>query len=153
GCRPSRGLGLWGTARGPGVDTPGFTMPPLRGSGQVPGRFSSQVAVDLGQQSGEVELARARLAGGVEIGAWPVALGFGQLGVAGAGLAAVAVVLVVGEEAGQVAEAGAGAGGGGAAAVAVGAERAAVGEAGVPQGAEVGLLHRAGEGAGGLGVL
>ena len=69
-----------------------------------------------------------------------------------AGLGAVAVVLVVGEEPGQVAELGLGAGGHGAAAVAVGAEGRAGGEAGVAELADLGLLQRL-EPPGGVGVL
>ena len=60
----------------------------------------------LGQEPGEVEVVGAGLAGGLEVGAVPVAGRVGQLGVEPAGLAAVAVVLVVGQEPGQVAELG-----------------------------------------------
>ena len=56
-----------------------------------------------GQQPGEVEPVGAGGAGGLEVGAGPVA-GLGQRGVLAAGLGAVAVVLVVGQEPGQVAE-------------------------------------------------
>ena len=60
-------------------------------------------------------------------------------------------MLVVGQEAGQVAELGRGAGGGRAAAVAIGAEHRAVGERRVAEQAEVGRLHRL-EPAGGVAV-
>ena len=75
-----------------------------------------------------------------------------ERGVLAAGLGAVAVVLVVGQEPGQVAELGLGAGGDGAAAVAVGAERRAVGERGVAELLDLGGLQRL-EAAGGVGVL
>ena len=91
-------------------------------------RHSRQVLFDLREQSGEVEPVGAGGAGGLEVGAGPVAGLGGERGVLAAGLGAVAVVLVVGQEPGQVAELGLGAGGDRAAAVAVGAERRAVGE-------------------------
>ena len=62
------------------------------------------------------------------------------------------MVLVVGQEPGQVAELGLGAGGDRAAAVAVGAERRAVGEHGVAKLVDLGRLERL-EPAGGVGVL
>ena len=115
-------------------------------------RRSGQVPVDLGQEPGEVEPVGAGGAGGVEVGARPVARLGGELGVLAAGLGADAVVLVVGEEPGQVAELGLGAGGGGAAAVAVGAEGRAEGEGGVAELVDLGRLERL-VAAGGVGVL
>ena len=67
---------------------------------------SGQVAVHLGEEPGEVELVGAGGAGGLEVGAGPVAGLGGERGVLAAGLGADAVVLVVGEEPGQVAELG-----------------------------------------------
>ncbi len=82
----------------------------------------------MGKQTGKVELAGAGLAGGFEVGAGPVAGGVGHFGVQPAGFAAVAVMFVIGEEAGEVAELGGGAGGMAAAAVAAGAEGRAGGD-------------------------
>ena len=89
---------------------------------------SGQVTVDLGEELGEVELVGAGGAGGFEVGAGPVA-GFRiEGGVLAPGFGADAVVLVVGQEPGQVAKLGPGTGGEGAAAVAVGTEGRAEGE-------------------------
>ena len=66
----------------------------------------------------------------------------GRALVALAGLGAEAVVFVVGQEPGEVAELGHGAGRGGAPAVAIGAEHRTVGERRVAKLAQVGGLHR-----------
>ena len=108
--------------------------------------------VDLGQEPGEVEPVGAGGAGGLEVGAGPVAGLGGERGVLAAGLGADAVVLVVGEEPGQVAQLGLGAGGDRAAAVAVGAEGRAEGQGGVAELVDLGRLQRL-EAAGGVGVL
>ncbi len=108
--------------------------------------------LDLGQEPGEVEPVGAGGAGGLEVGAGPVAGLGGERGVLAAGLGAVAVVLVVGQEPGQVAQLGLGAGGDRAAAVAVGAERRAVGERRVAELVDLGRLQRL-EPPGGVGVL
>ena len=71
----------------------------------------ARCSLDLGQKLGEVEPVRAGCAGGLEVGAGPVAGLGGQLGVLAAGTGSVAVVLVVGQEPGQVAQLGLGAGG------------------------------------------
>src|SRR4051794_28877339 len=65
---------------------------------------SAKQAVGLGQEFGEVELVGAGGAGGFEVGARPVAGGGVEGGVLATGLGADAVVLVVGEEPGQVAQ-------------------------------------------------
>ena len=92
-----------------------------------------------GRSRGEVEPVGAGGAGGFEVGAGPVAGLGGQLGVEPAGLGAVAVVLVIGQEPRQVAQLGPGAGGDRASAVAIGAERRAVGERRVAKLVDVGL--------------
>ena len=71
----------------------------------------AQKPVDLGQKLGEIELAVASFTGGVEIGVVPVPFLFRERGVLLAGLAAFAMVLVIREEAGQVAQTGVRAGG------------------------------------------
>src|SRR6516165_1737352 len=101
----------------------------LRDGCRRPSRYgpSGQVPVDLGQEAGEVQAVRAGRAGGVEVGAGPVASRGRQGGVMASGVDAIAVVRVVRQEPGQVAQLGAGPGGPRAAAVAVGAEGLAVG--------------------------
>ena len=144
----SRAKGSSGNVRGPVGNGP--ATGPRSFSESRPG--SRQVPVDLGEELGEVELVGAGGAGGLEVGAGPVA-GLGrERGVLAAGLGAVAVVLVVGEEPGQVAQLGPGAGGERASAVAVGAERRAVGQRGVAELVDLGRLQRL-VAAGGVGVL
>lgn len=92
---------------------------------------STEKAVNFGQKLGEVELVGAGITGGVEIGIAPVALRGRELGIAFAGLATQAVVLVIGQEPGQIAKAGARAGGEAAPAVAIGAHHRPGGQHGV----------------------
>src|SRR5438552_3525196 len=115
----------------------------LKNSGQVP--------VHLRQEPGEVDPAGAGGAGGVEVGAGPVAGLGGERGVLAAGLGAVAEVLVIGQETEEVAELGPRAGGERAAAVAVGAERRALGEHSVAELEDLRRLQRL-ETAGRVGV-
>src|SRR3954453_13308958 len=95
--------------------------------------MSSQVLLHLRQQRREIQAVGAGLARRVQVGAGPVAGGGGEGSELLAGLGAVAEVLEVGEEAGQVAELGRRAGGERAAAVAIGAEGRALGEEGVAE--------------------
>src|SRR4051812_32681229 len=92
---------------------------------------SAQEAVDFGQEAGEGDLVVARLPGGGEVGALPVASLVGERGVFLAGDPADAVVFVVSVEPGEVAETGLGAAGEGASAVAAGAHGRVGGEDGV----------------------
>ena len=82
-----------------------------RGSASAP-------APARGRRLREVEMVGAGPAGGLEVGALPVARGGVEPGVKPTGLGAVAVMVVVGHEPGQVAELGRGARGAAAAAVA-----------------------------------
>jgi hypothetical protein len=58
------------------------------------GSLSTEKAIDFWQELGEVELCRASGTGGVEIGAVPVSLFLGELGVGFARPAAGAMMLV-----------------------------------------------------------
>jgi hypothetical protein len=113
---------------------------------------SAQQAIDLGQKLGEVELARAGFAGGFKIGVTPIPFFVGELSVVFAGLVSRAVMLVVGQEPGQVSEARLGAGGPASTAVAVGAHHRAGGQHGVTKLVDVGFLERL-ESPGRVGVL
>src|SRR5262249_62361506 len=66
---------------------------------------STEQAIDLRQELGEVELGRASGTGGVQVGSVPVSLFLRELRISFAGPAAGAMMLVVGQEAGQIAEA------------------------------------------------
>ena len=112
----------------------------------------TEQAVNFGQKLGEVEFVGAGLAGGVEVGFAPVALGGCELSIAFTGLATQAMVLVVSQEPGQVAEAGARAGGEAAPAVAIGAHHRSGGQHGVAKLIDLGLLERL-EPPGRVGVL
>src|SRR5262245_51621286 len=71
----------------------------------VPHAGSTEQAIDVRQELGEVELGRASGTGGFEVGSLPVSLFVGELGVGVAGPAAGTMMLVVGQEAGQIAQA------------------------------------------------
>src|SRR5262249_25689987 len=126
----------------------------LRDRCRRPSRYgpSGQAPVDLGQEAGEVQAVRAGRAGGVEGGAGPVAGRGRPGGVMASGPGRRAVVRVVRQEPGQVAQLGAGPGGQRAAAVAVGAKGLAVGDRRVAELAEGDLVDRL-EPSGGVDVL
>src|SRR5262245_11344071 len=65
---------------------------------------STEQAIDLRQELGEVEPGRASGTCGVEVRAVPVSLLLRELGIGFAGPAAGAMMLVVGQEAGQIAQ-------------------------------------------------
>src|SRR5262249_59593262 len=94
-----------------------------------------------GQEPDEVELGGARSPGGIEIGIVPVALAWRELGIGFTGVLASAMMLVVGKEASQVAQARVGPGGACASAVAVRAhDRTGVQEGGA-QPVNLGRIH------------
>src|SRR5271165_6714029 len=65
---------------------------------------SGKVPIHFGQEPGEVEPVRACKTGGFEVSAGPVACFGGESGILAACLGAVAVVLVIGQESGEVPE-------------------------------------------------
>ena len=83
---------------------------------------SGKMPVALGQKLGEIQLVGASGPGGFEVGARPVAGLRRHRGILAAGFAAVTVVLVVGEEPGQVPQLGLSTGGDRAPAVAIGTQ-------------------------------
>src|SRR3954471_9814537 len=98
-------------------------------------------AIDLRQELGEVKLGRASGTGGVEVGAVPVALSLRELGIGVTGMAAGSMMLVVGQEPGQIAQPGLGPRGASAPAVAGRAhDRTGIQERGM-QLVDLGLLH------------
>jgi hypothetical protein len=108
--------------------------------------------LDLGQQRREVEPVGAGGPRRCQIGARPVA-GFGcQLGVEPAGKGAVAVMLMISQEARQIAQLGLRTRGERATTVAIGAERRAMGQRGVAKLSDVGLLERL-KSPSGVGIL
>src|SRR5512135_3551027 len=92
-------------------------------------RRSRQMMLDSGQERGGVEVIRAGATRGVEVRPGPVARVLRHRGIEPACSAPVAVLVVVGQEAGQDVERRNGSGGAGAANVAVGAEGRADGAA------------------------
>src|SRR5262245_49123603 len=105
-------------------------------------RTLAQQPVGFGKELSEVETIGARLLRGGEVGAMPLAGGGIHLGVESAGLAAIAVLLVIGQVARQIPECGTRSGGSGAAAVAIGAEGRAGGQAGIAKLLDLGAFHR-----------
>src|SRR5262245_10732055 len=105
------------------------------------GIMSGQVLVHLRQEAGEIQAIRARGAGGLQVGARPVARLGRHGGVLLSRLGSQAVVLVIGEEPREIAQLGLRPGGDGAAAVAIGAEGRAEGQGGVAEAADVGLFQ------------
>src|SRR4051812_48901258 len=77
----------------------------------VPQAGLAEDLLDPGEEPGEIELVWTGLPGGFEVGPAPVARRVAELGVEPPGLGAVAVMVVVGEEPGQVAQFGGRAGG------------------------------------------
>src|SRR5262249_8124686 len=74
---------------------------PVRG---FPHADSTEPAIDLGQELGKVEVHWAGLMRRVEVSAVPVALLFGELGIGIPGPAAGTMMLMVGQEPGQIAQ-------------------------------------------------
>mgnify|MGYP006920665239 CR=1 FL=1 len=66
--------------------------------------LTQEQAIDLRQQLGKVKLGRAGGTGGLEVGAVPVSLFLRELGIGVTGMAAGAMMLVVGQEPGQIAQ-------------------------------------------------
>ena len=65
---------------------------------------STKQAIDFRQELGEVELGRASGTGGVEVGSLPASFFLRELGIGVAGPTAGAMMLMVGQEAGQIAQ-------------------------------------------------
>ena len=113
---------------------------------------STEQAIDFRQELGEVELGRAGSTGGVEVGSVPVSLFLRELGIGLAGPPAGAMMLVVGQESGQIAQARVGPRGASAPAVAGRAhDRTGIQEGGT-QLVDFGLIHGF-KAPGGIGVL
>src|SRR5258706_15896486 len=106
----------------------------------VPRAGSAEDPLGPRKEFGEVEPVGAGLAGGLEVGAMPVARRVAEPGVKAPGLGAVAVMLVVGQEPGQVSQLGRGAGGPAATPAAGGAHRGARRDAGAAQAPDIGRL-------------
>src|SRR6478752_250731 len=104
-------------------------------------RTLAQQPVGFGKELSEVETVGARLLRGSTVGTLPLAGGGIHLGVEPAGLAARAVLLVIGQIARQIAQGGTRSGGSGTAAIAIGAEGRAGGQAGVAKLLDLGTLH------------
>src|SRR4051794_16667037 len=84
---------------------PGCSAPSGDGtSGEARRATLPEQAIGLRQEPGEVEPGRASGAGGVEVGAAPVSLLVREPGIGVTGMAAGAMVLVVGQEPGQIAQ-------------------------------------------------
>jgi hypothetical protein len=114
--------------------------------------LSTEPAIDFGQKMGKVEHRRARLPCGLQVRAVPVALLLGELGIGGTGPAAGTMMLMVGQQPGQIAQPSVGSRGAFAPTVAGGAHhRAGLQESSV-QLLDFGRFHRF-KVQGGLGVL
>src|SRR4051812_1132231 len=77
-------------------------------SSEAPRATLPEQAINLRQKLGKVKLGRASGTGGVEVGAVPVSLFLREPGIGVTGMAAGAMMLVVGQEPGQIAQPGVG---------------------------------------------
>ena len=77
---------------------------PVAKSRELRSDYSTEQAIHLRQELSKVELGRASGAGGAEVGSLPVSLFLRELGIGVTCMAAGAMMLVVGQEAGQIAQ-------------------------------------------------